>query len=142
MQPASKRLKKMHEQVPWPELTAMCIPRNLYIEASARGGRRRTWFMREQYFCPRIGWRTAQRRRGIALLSGIEVVRADVRHTGEYQRRSVVHQHYMFILENLESEAPDFLGPCALTGVVLVISGHEVNAVPRHQAGKRRRVSR
>ena len=80
--------------------------------------------------------------RGIAALRGIEVMCAVVRHAGEYQRCAVVLQDDVLILEHMHAETPNLLGPCSLSGVVLVIAGDEEGTVARGQSGQWRGMNR
>src|SRR5882757_1545818 len=98
--------------------------------------------MGKQYPCPRIGGCATQRGRRVAALRGIEAMCAVVRHTGEYQRCAVVLQDNVFILEHVHAETPNLLGPCALSGVVLVIAGDKERTVARGQSSQWRGMNR
>ena len=96
MQTCGERLLESHEQIPGPELSAVCMSRQLQIKARIRRRGRRARLMCEQYFHGRIQGSTRERSNGIATLRGIEVMGTKVRHSRENQRcPSVPHDHML-----------------------------------------------
>jgi hypothetical protein len=107
----------------------------LDIKTRLGSGSRRTGLMGKQYLCSGIGGRPKQCGRRVAELRGIKVMRAVISDAGEHQRCAVVLQDDVFILEYLHAETPNFIGPSALSGVVLMIAGDKEGAVACCQSG-------
>ena len=59
---------------------------------------------------------------------------------GEQQRRSIVLQNDMLILEDREPEAPEFGSPRTLAGIIFMIARDKVHAVAGREGRQGRRV--
>src|ERR1700735_1750236 len=105
VQTAGEGLEKTDEQVPRPELSAMCMSGQLPVESRAGGGFRAPRLMREQDSCAGCSRRAIERFGRIALLGGIEMMRAEVSAPGQHQSRAVVLQYDVFVLEHPQPQA-------------------------------------
>jgi hypothetical protein len=88
MQAGRERLLEPYEQIPRPELSAVRMPGKLKIET--RAGRRRggTRLVGEEYAGCRVRRRSPQRGHGVTPLLGIEMMRAEVRYSGDHEGRT------------------------------------------------------
>jgi hypothetical protein len=77
-----------------------------------------------------------QRGLRVAALRRVEVMRAVVGDAGQHQRRAIVTQHHMLVLQHLKSDAPQLDDPGLCAGVVLVVARDEVGAVARCELGQ------
>src|SRR5260370_7813517 len=68
---------------------------------------------------------------GARLVSGIELAPVVVRHPGEHQRIGATAENAMLIAKDCDAQSLDLGFPGVDAVVVLVISGHKENALPR-----------
>src|SRR5687767_9685696 len=83
VQPGRERLLQRDEVVPWPELSSMRMAGELHVESRVNGRESRARLVRKQDAYQRVVRRVPKRFRRIALLPRIEVMRTEVRHSGE-----------------------------------------------------------
>src|SRR5688500_11929177 len=128
MHPSCKRLLQSNEEVPRPELAAVCVSRELQVKSRLQRSGRGSWLMRQQNSHDIVRC-TGNGCRGIAAMRFIKVVSAVIRDPGNYQRVVVMPEDHVLIEQHVYSEAAQLGHPRSDAAVILMVAGDEVRSV-------------
>ena len=130
MQAGHKRLLHLYKKIPGHELAAMCVAGQLQIKAGIRGGWCATWLMRQQQAYARAGWRAGDGGKRVAAVRWIEMSGAIVGDPSHDGQRAVMLQHDMLVEQDGDAQPTQFGNPCVCAGLVFMVPGDEIAAVP------------
>src|SRR6185369_7624230 len=136
-QAGGKGLLQRHEVIPRPELAAMGVAGKLQGEAGSFSSACRTRLVSEEN-ARQVGWAAGQCRLRIAGLGRIEGAGRKVGHPGQDEAGTPVGDDDVAVVQATQSDPLEFTHPGRRTGVVLVVAGHHIAAMPAAQAAERR----